>query len=115
HVAFVRRPLPSVGRRVVDEAGHAVESSDVWGPGPPGEFFCGGGSSRAQPGVLRGLPSDLGGICGGDGGGLCVLRSKKHVSATWPFVNACLNAGSALCLAAGYAFIRRKETGRHRI
>jgi putative membrane protein len=31
-----------------------------------------------------------------------------------PLVNACLNAASALCLIAGFGFIRRKEVGRHR-
>lgn len=33
---------------------------------------------------------------------------------TQPLLNACLNAASALCLAAGYGFIRRKDVGRHR-
>ena len=37
------------------------------------------------------------------------------MSAAWPLANACLNAASALCLAAGYIFIRRKEINRHRV
>jgi len=36
------------------------------------------------------------------------------MTAAWPFVNAGLNSGSALCLAAGYRFIRRKDIARHR-
>ena len=31
-----------------------------------------------------------------------------------PFVNALLNAGSALCLVAGYVFIRQRRVAAHR-
>jgi putative membrane protein len=37
------------------------------------------------------------------------------MNSAWPLTNACLNGTSALCLAAGYVFIRRKDIGRHRI
>jgi len=33
---------------------------------------------------------------------------------TWPLLNACLNSGSAICLAAGFCFIRNKNIPRHR-
>jgi putative membrane protein len=33
---------------------------------------------------------------------------------TWPLLNASLNFGSALCLAAGFWFISRREILRHR-
>jgi putative membrane protein len=36
------------------------------------------------------------------------------MNSAWPLANACLNGASALCLAAGYLFIRRKDIGRHR-
>jgi len=36
------------------------------------------------------------------------------MTAAWPLVNAGLNSGSALCLAAGFRFIRRQEIACHR-
>jgi putative membrane protein len=36
------------------------------------------------------------------------------MTALWPLANACLNSGSALCLSAGFWFIRRQEIVRHR-
>ena len=36
------------------------------------------------------------------------------MTVTWPLVNAGLNSGSALCLAAGFRFVRRKEISLHR-
>ncbi len=33
---------------------------------------------------------------------------------SWPLVNACLNAGSAFCLIAGYAFIKQHRIDLHR-
>ncbi len=32
----------------------------------------------------------------------------------WPTFNACMNGASAVCLGAGYWFIRRGDRGRHR-
>jgi putative membrane protein len=44
-----------------------------------------------------------------------MVRPENGMTITWPLVNACLNTGSALCLAAGYGFILRKNVFRHRI
>jgi putative membrane protein len=35
-------------------------------------------------------------------------------TAIWPLANACLNTGSALCLASGFWFIRHQDVLRHR-
>jgi putative membrane protein len=37
------------------------------------------------------------------------------MTAAWPLVNAGLNSGSALCLAAGFWLIRCKDIARHRV
>lgn len=37
------------------------------------------------------------------------------MAAMWPTINACLNATSAVCLLAGYAFIRAKRIRSHTV
>jgi putative membrane protein len=37
------------------------------------------------------------------------------MNSTWPMVNACLNFCSAVCLSAGFWFVRQKDITRHRI